>query len=323
MGFFCRAAAAPLAIERTGDDRPVAGIWAYVVRMTGIHQLWACLLAVLVALVNLIPIELQRRIVDDAIVAENLGLLLWLAAAYVAALAAHKLLKFALGIYQGWLSESAIIYTRTHLTEVHSGRLDDDTGSEVGKVVSIIGPEADQLGGFVGEGPSQACVNASMLIGVISYMAIVQPQIAVLSIGLLVPQIVAAPILQRRLNRLIERRLALLRDLGDAVADERIVDATEEQPLHRLLRRIFDNRMQFFFWKFLMKALLNMLNALAPLSVLIWGGWLAIEGETTVGVLVAFLSGFERISGPIRGLISFYRTAEQAQVQHAMIARWM
>jgi len=40
-------------------------------------------------------------------------------------------------------------------------------------------------------------------------------------------------------------------------------------------------------------------------------------------VIVAFLSGFDRISGPIRDLIAFYRLAAQAEVQHAMIARWM
>jgi hypothetical protein len=39
--------------------------------------------------------------------------------------------------------------------------------------------------------------------------------------------------------------------------------------------------------------------------------------------LVAFLAGFEKLSGPIRGLISFYCTAAQAEVQHCMIVKWM
>jgi hypothetical protein len=40
-------------------------------------------------------------------------------------------------------------------------------------------------------------------------------------------------------------------------------------------------------------------------------------------VLLAFVSGFERMAGPIRDLIGFYRLAAQAGVQHEMIAGWM
>ena len=61
----------------------------------------------------------------------------------------------------------------------------------------------------------------------------------------------------------------------------------------------------------------------APLGILAFGGWLAIRGETTLGVLLAVVSGFERISGPIRDLIGFYREAAQAGVQHRLIADWM
>jgi ABC-type bacteriocin/lantibiotic exporter with double-glycine peptidase domain len=72
-----------------------------------------------------------------------------------------------------------------------------------------------------------------------------------------------------------------------------------------------------------MKAVLNTLNLLAPLAVLGWGGYLVIEGKTSIGVLVAFLSGFDRLAAPVRELLTFYRTAMQAAVQHASIARWM
>lgn len=305
----------PLAIPKTGDDSPARHVWAYAWRMTGWHQPAACLLAVAVALLNMVPIELQRRIVDDAIVGQDFHQLIWLGVCYAAVLIGHKGLKFSLGMYQTWLSESTIRYTRGHLLELRSRR--DAPGEEAGQAVAVIGSEVDKLGGFVGHGPSQACVDGAMLVGIIGYMAFVQPEIAALGLALLAPQLVLAPVMQRRVNRLLEQRLALMRDLGDDVAS-----GTGDPPDARL-DDIYGNRMRFMFWKLSMKALLNLLNALAPLSVLIWGGWLAIEGETTVGVLVAFLAGFEKLSGPIRGLISFYRTAAQAEVQHGMIAKWM
>lgn len=310
----------PREIPRTGDDSPARSIWGYAMRMTGWHQACACLLAVLVAALNLAPIELQRRLIDDAIAGGDARLLLLLGALYAGVLLLHRALKFLLGMYQGWLTESAALYTRRHLLGLYRERLSDGGGNEPGKAVSIIGAETDRLAGFVGEGPSQACVNMAMLLGVIAYMATVQPQIAALGLLLLIPQIVLTPFMQSRLNRLTERHVALKRELGDGVA---CGEASDDAPTNRLVRRLFDNRMRFLAWKFLLKGALNLMNGLAPLGVLVWGGWLAIQGETTVGVLVAFVSGFDKLAAPIRELIAFYRTRAQAGVQHDMIAAWM
>jgi ABC-type bacteriocin/lantibiotic exporter with double-glycine peptidase domain len=72
-----------------------------------------------------------------------------------------------------------------------------------------------------------------------------------------------------------------------------------------------------------MKSTTNLLTNSAPLSVLLMGGWLVIEGRTTVGVVVAFLSGLQRLEDPLRELLNVYRLAAQARVRHDMIARWM
>lgn len=310
----------PRDIAHTGDDSPARSIWTYARRMTGWHQAYACLLALVVAGLNLAPIELQRRLIDDGIVGQDARLLLLLGAAYAAVLALHRALKFTLGVYQGWLTESAALYTRCHLLGLYRDRVARRGGEEAGKAVSIIHAEVDKLAGFVGEGPSQACVNMAMLAGVIGYMAMVEPRIAALSLLLLLPQVALTPVMQNRLNRLTERRVGLLRELSDGVA---VSKACDDEPTNRLVGRVYANRIRFSVWKFLMKGTLNLLNGLAPLSVLVWGGWLAIQGETTVGVLVAFVSGFEKIASPIRELITFYRTCAQAGVQHDLIASWM
>jgi ABC-type bacteriocin/lantibiotic exporter with double-glycine peptidase domain len=61
------------------------------------------------------------------------------------------------------------------------------------------------------------------------------------------------------------------------------------------------------------------MNHLAPLSVLMVG-YLVINGETTVGTIVAFISGFERMADPSRQLIAYYRLASESQVQYRLIA---
>ena len=62
---------------------------------------------------------------------------------------------------------------------------------------------------------------------------------------------------------------------------------------------------------------------MGPLVVLIVGGYLVIQGQTTIGTVVAFVSEFHRISGPLRDLLNFYREYEQAKVQLQMIVKWV
>src|SRR3546814_775873 len=159
----------------------------------------------------------------------------------------------------------------------------------------------EHLGGFVGEGLSQPVVNGGMLVAMGGYMLVVEPLVALISMAFVLPQIVLMPLLQGRINRLIERRVVLLRRFGDKLAD---LPGTDHDFRHSdmpgVLDSVFDNRLRIHLWKFGQKALMNLLSAIAPLSVLLVGGLMVIAGETTIGVVVAFISGFERLSTPLR-----------------------
>ena len=314
----------PRRIRRTGDDTPATSLFRYVWRMSGRHQVWICLLAVGVAALTAVPLELQRRIVDEMVRDRQLDLLWLLAGGYLAVLLVQSVAKYILHLYQSWLSESAIRYNREHLTRLYEQRSDGDVAHHSGEAVSVIGAEIDRLGGFVGEGLSQPVVNGGMLLAMGGYMLVVEPVVALISMVFVVPQIVLMPVLQSRINRLMEHRVILLRHLGDQLTGPPgAEDGVHAGGVPSCLDRIYDNRLRTHLWKFGQKALMNLLSALAPLSVLLVGGVMVIQGETTIGVVVAFISGFERLSTPLRELIAYYRIAAQANVQHRMIARWM
>ena len=303
----------PREIARTGDDAPARSVFGYTLRMSGRHQLWVGLLAILGAGVGLVPIELQRRIIDNAIGGEDATLLTWLGGLYFAVVVVQQAMKFALKLAQGWLSESAVFYTRRHIL----GLLDPQQPSkEPGERVAVLTAEIDQLGGFVGEGPSNAAANVATLLGVLAYTFTIEPRIAVVGLALLIPQVALAPLLQRKINRLLGRRVSLMRRFGGRVA---ALDTSSPDEIGE----IYQNRMRIHLWKAVLKAALNLSNQLAPLGILLVGGFMVMAGNTTLGVLVAFTSGFERMSAPARELIAFYRRAQQAEVQHAMIASWM
>lgn len=307
----------PRKVRRTGDDKPVRSVWGYIVRMTGRAQVTAICIALITTVLSLAPIELQRRIIDDAITSKDAPLLLQLGLIYAAVIVLHQVFKLLLQMLQGWMTDSAISYTRKHLWSLRGDHRSEPGGNEI---VAVLTSEVEALGGFAGSGPSRAASNISMLVGALAYMFWVDPGVALVGLLLIAPQVLVAPIMQKRLNRLVELRLRLIRKFTASIsAKEKLPEKTFL--LH--VSRVFRNRMQFYFWKFLMKALLNLMNAAAPLGVLIVGGWMVVQGETSLGVVVAFVGGFGRLGDPIRQLISFYREAAQASVQHKMIAKWM
>jgi ABC-type bacteriocin/lantibiotic exporter with double-glycine peptidase domain len=308
----------PRDIPRTGDDTPASSVLRFTWRMTGWHQAFACGLAIVVTLLNLAPLELQRRIVNEVVETQKVSLLLQLGAIYVLLVLLHQAAKLGLRIYQGWLTESAVLYVRNHLIRLYGS--EEKIRNESGRTVSIVGSEVEKLGGFVGEALSQACSNAAMLLGVSAYMLVVEPKIALFALAVIVPQVILTPIIQRRLNALVEERVGLMRNLADEISD--FDDRSRDKSLS-VVPKIYENRVKFVLLKFAMKALLNLLNAIGPITVLLLGGYLVMIGQTQVGVIVAFLSGFDRMSSPIRELIAFYRTAAQASVQHRLVAKWM
>ncbi len=336
----------PRQIDEGGDGKPSATLLGYVWRMSGRHQYAICGLALVVAALSMVPLELQRRIINGIGQEFDMEAILILGAVYAGVILVHAGLKFVLRMYQGWLSESAIRFNRITLSRIYRRRASqasedaadgadkkDDGDRHSGEAVSVIGPEIDKLGGFVGEGLSQPTVNVGILLAIGGYMVVVEPVVALVSLVLIVPQAILVPVVQHYINRLVERRVALMRELGDMVAEMDDAgrdnaggdgdDRSEQKDLDGKLRRIYANRMRTFVLKFMMKGLSNVLSAFAPLGVLLVGGYLALQGETTIGVVVAFISGVDRMADPLRELLAYYRTAALANVQHRMIARWM
>jgi ABC-type bacteriocin/lantibiotic exporter with double-glycine peptidase domain len=301
--------------------RPDETLAGFVWRASGTHQFYVGLIAIAVALLHFAPIDLQRRIVDEAIENGDTNSLLLLGAVYLGIVVIQGVLKYVLLLYQSWVGESAVKAARDQLTRVASKQPSRDEATS-GQTVNVIGREIDNVGLFVGTTISELVVNSTMLIAIAGYMLYIQPVIALVSAVFLLPQVLLARYMQVDLNKLVERQVGLVRRLGDETMTEATDKSKGPGKKNRTIRAIFRNRMQFYFLKYGLKTLLSTANAMGPLVVIIVGGYLVIQGQTTIGVVVAFVSGFERISSPLHDLLNFYREYEQAKVQLQMIVKW-
>jgi ABC-type bacteriocin/lantibiotic exporter with double-glycine peptidase domain len=293
----------------------------FVWEASGMHQFYVGAVAVGVALLNFVPIELQRRVIDIAIANRNVRTLVVLGCIYAATLLLYSGLKYVLMVYQGWVGESAIKAARDQLAGVAAGRLAQHDGTD-GQTANIIGNEIDAVGGFVGTSISEFVVNASMMIVVFSYMIYVEPVIALFSAAAIFPQLILARYLQRELNHLVERQVTLVRRLGNEAVDHASAPSDTLRRALDTIRTIFRNRIELYLLKFGLKTLLNISNSFGSLAVLIVGGYLVIQGQTTIGTVVAFMSGFQRLSDPMGDLLDFYRTYSQTKVQYRLIVAW-
>ena len=121
--------------------------------------------------------------------------------------------------------------------------------------------------------------------------------------------------IQQFINRRARRKVKLIRELGD-----QIVDRAADHRYAGTTRQVYAVRMSYYRWKFASKLINNFMNHLAPMSVLMVGGYLVINDQTTLGTIVAFISGFERMADPSRQLLAYYRLAAETQVQYRLIA---
>ena len=287
-------------------------LYSYVWKVSWKQQLRLCLLTVFVFPLSLAPLELQRRIIDDAVKNGLTDLLITLGGLYLAVLLAHGGLKYARNVYQNRVAEGVIRLLRRRIVHHDAFGAESDAGTKQ----SIIAAEAEKVGAFVGESISFPLLQAGVVVSIAGYMLIVEPLVAAIAIAFFVPSLVIVPIIQRKVNELAEERTTQTRELGEKLLEDENIDTDRGD---NLIESIYGLRLRIFYLKYFMKFLNNLIGHLGPLSVLMVGGWLVIQGETEIGTIVAFISGYERMINPARDLLNFYRRLSAMRVQYRLV----
>ncbi|WP_374379814.1 ABC transporter ATP-binding protein [Dongia sp.] len=294
----------------------------FIWQVSGRRQILLCLLTVVVSLLTTLPLELQRRIVDDAIHGHAVGLLLVLAAAYLGVLLVQGGLKYLLNVLRGWLVEDVARLLR-HMIFDGTQNADGQAAVKKGAVVSMVASEVEDLAGFVGDSVSFPLLQIGTAVSAMGYLIWVEPRIAAFAALLYMPQLFVVPLGQRRINRWGNIHARLLRKMGDTIVSSEIDRKGRPRHLrrfHRLVQGAFRTRISIYRVKFFLTFFGNFLDALAPLIVLSVGGWLVIRGEVEVSTLVVFITGFQKVADPWDQLLTFYRTASNAGVKYHLIA---
>jgi ABC-type multidrug transport system fused ATPase/permease subunit len=285
-------------------------LFGYIRRYTGRHQLALAALSVVVFALSAVPLELQRRIVNDAIDKGAIDAILRLATAYIGVALAEGGIKLALNVYRGWASESAVRHLRR--LALHAESMQGGKGVELSMVLS----EVEPVGGFVGAAVSEPLLQGGILFAIFGYMLYLQPGLAVLSFLVFAPQLVFVPLLQAAINRRVERRVLTLREVSSGIVQQAHADAFQ----HRRIDHVFALQMGTYKLKFSMNFLMNLSHHVGVAGALALGGWYVLEGRTELGTVVAFISGLAKLNDPWGDLVNWFRDMTVNRVKYRLLA---
>ena len=284
-------------------------LFGFVRRVSASSQVWIACLAVAIFILNTAPLEMQRRILNAAVVDGDVRRVLMLALIYAVIVLGEGLVKLLMNVYRGWVGEKAVRVLRLAASAlVDSMPKKRDNAGIQGVEISLILPEPEPIGGFVGIVVSELVVQAGTLLSAFAYMFFMQPVLALTCLLIFLPQLVFVPLMQAAINRRVQSRIKVLREASvDVLATQR-GEAEVARVIKQQLRfaNIFSLNLGVVKLRYSMHFLMNLTHNFAKVIVLGVGGWYVIDGQTEVGTVVAFVSGLNNVHDPWAGLVAWY-----------------
>src|SRR6185295_6112383 len=211
-------------------------------KLSARHQAGLCVLSVTVFALSAAPLELQRRIVNDAIGRGAVDVIFWLALAYAAVALLEGAVKLCLNIYRSWVSEVTVRKLRKGIGALTASAVRrEDGAAKGGNSISMILSESEPIGGFSGVSISEPLLQGGILVSVFGYLTYLHPWMALLSIAVFSPQLVFVPLLQGAINRRAEERIHTLRRVSGGIvgasARDGVLEAeAQEEHIHQVYR---------------------------------------------------------------------------------------
>jgi len=283
-------------------------LFGFVRRVSLWPQVWISMLAIGVFILNTVPLEFQRRILNATVVNGDIRVILGWTFVYVVVVLSEGLVKLLMNVYRGWVTEKAVRALRL-ATSALVDSLPDRRGKAgvQGVEIALILDEPEPIGSFVGGAMSEFVLQVGILLSVFGYMFYLQPLLAVVSLAMFSPQFVFVPLMQMAINRRVQARITVLRQASVGVLLQKTSDV--ERALQQELRfaEIFQLNLGIFKLRYSMKFLMNLTQNFGKAVILGVGGWYVIHGETEVGTVVAFISGLNNLADPWRDLVTWFQ----------------
>ena len=298
-----------------------SSIFRYVFATSWSHQIVLVILTVVTFLLEIVPLEIQRRVVNNLVKERSYQLVVTLCAAYAGAVLVQGATKLGLNIYRSWVGENAIRELRRRVLAYLGIARVVAPGPEVrGVGAAMIVAEVEPIGGFVGSSISEPLLQAGILLSVLAYIVHLDRWMAVAALAIFLPQLVFVPLMQGAINRRAGARVWVLRQLGVSTVGGRAASAEQDRSDGKRVDRVLQLNMGIFKLKFSMNFLMNFCSHLQVVAALLIGGWMVHTDQLQMGGVVAFISAVGRLNDPWGDLVNYFRDFSVTQVKLRLVA---
>ncbi len=289
------------------------------------------LLAIIVASLffKVFPLEMQKRIINQAIHLKDLHLLYLYCGLYLGAVTVAGLMKYAINVIQVYIGQKILVELREELYQhILQLPLQFYRKMQPGTVISAMTAELNTIGFFLGGALAIPITSILTFIVFIWFMFDLNPLLAMLSMGIYPIEFFLIPYMQRKYNKLNAQRVRTTRAMANVVNESisgiheihgNCSYELEEKKLSTFIDKLYALMQKLFLVKYGIKFASNFFQSLGPFLLFLVGGYLAINGQFTLGALVAFLSAYEKVSDPWKDLIAYYQSYQDAQIRYGQI----
>lgn len=290
---------------------------------------WQFLLVLLVLLTvfaRIVPLELQKRIINKAIGLGQEELLLFYCMFFIGAVVLASSLKFAINLLQAYIGQQTLKRMRAELySHILSLPLSFFRTIQPGHVVNALINELTTISGFVGSAVSVPLINVCTLLAMGGYLFYLNPLLAGLSFVLYPIQIVLVPKLQQRGNEANRYRVKISRaisgNIGEVITGVHEVHGhagygLENDKFASQAQSLLEANVRMNAYRYGIKFANNLFENLGPFILFLVGGTMTIRGHFDLGALVAFLSAYSSLNEPWRELMDFYQLLEDSRVRY-------
>ena len=275
---------------------------------------------------RVLPLEMQKRIINEAIRLKNLDLLYLYCGIYVASVVLASGLKFLVNILQTLISERVLAKMRKDLYHhILPLPLNFFRKTPPGMVVNSLVTELVSSGNFAGMAVAVPVINVLTLVSFAVYLIWLDPILGLISLAIYPIVLFLVPQLQKGANKANRKRVDTTRSISNRIT-ETITGVhevhgngsfqIENRKFDRLVDKLFKVRIVWSLYQQGVKVTNNFFTNVSPFLVFLIGGYLAMKGRLELGALVAFLSAQERLYDPWKELIDFYQLYQDAKVRY-------
>jgi ABC-type multidrug transport system fused ATPase/permease subunit len=290
---------------------------------------WQVLLLAIIAVTvftRVLPLEMQKRIVNQAISLRQVELLLIYCAYYLGAVLLSNICKYLINVLETHISQAVLARMRASLLEhIISLPLSFFRNTQPGTVVNAVANELTVPSNFVGSAVSTPVSNVLTLLAFAGYLLWLNPLLAAVSLSTYPAAMVLLPLLQKRANIANQQRVDAARVFSGRIAESisgiheihgNGAYRIEMKKFNRLVEQLRKIRVVWSLYRFAVKSTNNFFTSLGPFLVFVLGGYLTIKGQLELGALVAFLSAQEKLYDPWKELIEFYQVYQDGRITY-------